>query len=1153
MQKIHIPFVSKCFFAYEYFNNIRKNILLTFSDEESTLKAYKHLKFLVNKNDSNNVLYFPSLDTLPYDRVSPSQEIVATRANILTILSLNKSPRIIVTNAQNLIIKVPPPIVFKRSAINIVPGDKLLIEELAFFLVNNGFTRTASAIESGEFAIRGEIIDIVHSNNKGYRVNFGWEVVESIKEFDVNSQISIKSLDKVELSSANEAILNLTNIEVFRNNFLKNFGVNHIKHSMYESIISGRKFQGYEHLLPLFYDEMANLNDYLLDHVVIYDNLSLQSIAELEKSYEDFYHARVLSNKANPDSFYFAISPDQLIHSSDFIKELLNSGDNLFIDNENVKENYSTIPTKIRGIESLHLLDCSFRGNDKGNGDEKLSSMVNIEETLTNLINDNKNKIIIICCSSKSAQQRIKNIIENQEHTAHEALFLHEAKKNLINIAITPLSRGFFSKEYLFISEQDILGDKFTSQSHKPSRRKLKNILTELDNIAEGELIVHKEHGIGRFERIETIAVSEVPHDCLKILYLNNDILYLPVENIDLITKYGNEEAPLDKLGGVNWQKRKARLKNRIKDIASDLIKITAQRELYKTSPVNFDPEMYLNFCNRFIYSETEDQLSAISDIEEDLKSGKLMDRLICGDVGFGKTEVAMRAAFMAAFDYEDDHPQVAIISPTTILCRQHHMSFLERFNGLDIRINQLSRLVSNTQARTIKKDIENGKINIIIGTHALLSKDIKFKNLKLLIIDEEQHFGVTQKEHLKSLKSGVHVLSLSATPIPRTLQMSMSGLKDLSLIATPPIDRLPVRTTVMPFDGVVIRDALMRERFRGGKSFYVAPRIKDIEWVAKKLIEYVPELKFKIAHGQMLPNELDNIMNEFCDGKFDILLSTTIIESGIDIASANTIIIHRADMLGLSQLYQLRGRVGRGKVRGYACLTLMSDKVTTKHSWKRLEILQNIDSLGAGFTIASHDMDLRGFGNLVGDEQSGHIREVGSELYQEMLDEAISDLKNQKTDEKYLDFTTSINLGLAVYIPANYIEDSSLRLAIYRRTADLKTHSEIEAFRDEMIDRFGSMPEEFTNLLKIVEIKTFCRLLKIESLDSGPGGFVVKFNKNFDVSDSVMFFIQKFPRHAKIRPDNKLVFIKNLKSSINILGEAEDLLVELKNCAITK
>ena len=630
-----------------------------------------------------------------------------------------------------------------------------------------------------------------------------------------------------------------------------------------------------------------------------------------------------------------------------------------------------------------------------------------------------------------------------------------------------------------------------------------------------------------------------------KISYLNNDILYLPVENIDLITKYGGDEAELDKLGGVNWQKRKARLKNRIKDIAAHLMKTTAERELRKAVPVNFDSELYTVFCNQFPYSETEDQLTAIEDIEGDLKSGKLADRLICGDVGFGKTEVAMRAAFMAVFDIEDHFPQVVVISPTTILCRQHYQSFLERFKKLDVNIVQLSRLVSAKEAKQVKKEIEDGKANIIIGTQALLAKDIKFKNLKLLIVDEEQHFGVNQKEHLKALKADIHVLSLSATPIPRTLQMSMSGIRDLSLITTPPIDRLPVRTTVMPFDGVIIRDALMRERFRGGKSFYVVPRIKEIDWVVKKLEEYVPELTFKVAHGQMSSSDLDKVMNEFCEGKVDILLSTTIIESGIDIPHANTIIIHRADMLGLSQLYQLRGRVGRGKVRGHAYLTLINDRIITKHSWQRLEVLQNIDSLGAGFTIASHDMDLRGFGNLVGQEQSGHIREVGSELYQEMLDEAIAELKDKNTEIQKMEFAPSINIGMSVYIPQTYIEDSSLRLAIYRRAGDLKNSGEIENFKDEMVDRFGPIPIEFGNLLEIVRIKNKCFKLKIENFDAGPNGFVIKFNKDFDVSDMVMNFVQKHPRHAKIKPDNKLVFLKNLKPPVDILREVHNILDE--------
>ncbi len=519
------------------------------------------------------------------------------------------------------------------------------------------------------------------------------------------------------------------------------------------------------------------------------------------------------------------------------------------------------------------------------------------------------------------------------------------------------------------------------------------------------------------------------------------------------------------------------------------------------------------------------------------------MDRLICGDVGFGKTEVAMRATFMVSCSVNEDRPQVAIISPTTILCKQHYHNFLERFKGMGLNIAQLSRLIKPSQAKKIKEGLASGEINIVIGTHALLFADIKFKNLKMIIIDEEQHFGVSQKEHLKQLKSNVHVLSLSATPIPRTLQMSMVGIKDLSLITTPPIDRLPVRTSVLPFDAVMIRDALMRERFRGGISFYVIPRIKDIEWIAKQLSIIVPELKYKIAHGQMSPSSVDTTMNEFCEAKFDILLSTTIIESGIDIPIANTIIIHRADMLGLSQLYQLRGRVGRGKVRGYAYLTLTHHR-STKHSLQRLDILQNIDSLGAGFTIASHDMDLRGFGNLVGDEQSGHIREVGAELYQEMLDEAINELKSDNANNEEC-FNPTINLAIAILIPDSYIEDSSLRLAIYRRTGDLKSSEEIDNFRLEMEDRFGLIPQEFNNLLEMVKIRNMCFKLNIESFDSGPNGFVIKFRENPGVAEMVLSFVNKFPRHAKIKPENKLVFIKALNPK-SLIEEAQEVLMNL-------
>lgn len=1126
MKKFEIPLVSKCLFAHEHFNNNNKNILLIFADEESTISAYKQLKFFDSrKNKKSNILHFPSLDTIPYDRVSPSTDILSKRANILATLAQNSEKYIIVTAAQNLITRLPTPNIFSSSTMVLEPGMKLDIENLLIFLVKNGFTRAASAVDSGEFAIRGEIVDIVNADNNGYRINFGWEVVESIRTFDTYSQISKATLKTFTLSPASESLLNSETITNFKNNFLQIFGVNYISSPLYESIISGHKFHGYEHLTPLLYKEMCLLPDFLDKFIIIYDNLCLQAILEHEHSYKDFYESRLLSNKNNPDSFYFAIPPKNHICSADEAKDFLGKGNNILIEGGNTEE-YTVIENIATTAKT-----------------EKKSEF----EKLFEIITRNKKKIPIIFCNSKSSVERIKQITSDYGYVSIGIQNLSEAKRNIINLAIAPLKHSFSSNKYLLISERNILGDKFITQSHKSSKKKLQNILTELDNISEGEMIVHKEHGIGMFERIQTIYVDDIAHDCLKIIYANGDILYLPVENIDQIKKYGNNDVMPDRLGGVSWQKRKAKLKNRIKDIADKLIKVTAKRLLTKTSPIKFDISEYEKFANKFPYSETEDQLTSINDIKNDLDSGKLMDRLICGDVGFGKTEVAIRAAFMVTHDINDNKPQIVIISPTTILAKQHYASFTQRFKDHRIKIGQLSRLVKPAEARRVRDGIEKGEINIIIGTHALLASNIKFKNLKMIIIDEEQHFGVAQKEHLKQLKTGVHVLSLSATPIPRTLQMSMIGIKDLSLIATPPIDRLPVRTSVIPFDPVVIRDALMRERFRGGLSFYVVPRIKDIEWVEKQLTKFVPELRYKIAHGQMPANEIDSVMNDFCDGKFDILLSTTIIESGIDIPIANTMIIHRSDMLGLSQLYQLRGRVGRGKVRGFAYLTLPHYKKTTQHSMQRLDVLQNIDSLGAGFTIASHDMDLRGFGNLVGGEQSGHIKEVGSELYQEMLDEAIEELKKNKDETKIAEFIPTINLSIPVLIPSEYIENSSLRLAIYRRAGSLKTNTEIEAFKDEMIDRFGPLPSEFGNLLNMVKIKNTCIELKIESLDSGPNGFVMKFNENFDVSEMVLGFVKKHPRHAKIKPDNKLVFLSSLKSE-TLLKETEDLLLSIKN-----
>ena len=641
------------------------------------------------------------------------------------------------------------------------------------------------------------------------------------------------------------------------------------------------------------------------------------------------------------------------------------------------------------------------------------------------------------------------------------------------------------------VSEQDVLGDRLIRAPRR--RRRAENFLTEAAGLTPGDLVVHVDHGIGRYRGLETITAMGAPHECLWIEYAGGDKLFLPVENIELLTRYGHEEGLLDRLGGGAWQAKKAKLKARIRDMADRLIRLAAERALRKgavlTPP---DHHAWEEFCARFPYAETEDQLNAIADVLGDLESGAPMDRLICGDVGFGKTEVALRAAFVTAMS----GMQVAVIAPTTLLARQHFRSFSERFRGLPVRVRQLSRFVGAKEAEETRTGLADGTVEIVVGTHALLAKSVRFKNLGLLVIDEEQHFGVAHKERLKALRSDVHVLTLTATPIPRTLQLALSGVRELSLIATPPVDRLAIRTYVSELDPVTVREALLREHYRGGQSFYVVPRIADLPEVEAFLREQVPEVKFVVAHGQMAAGELDERMNAFYDGRFDVLLSTTIIESGLDIPAANTLVVERADMFGLAQLYQIRGRVGRSKLRAYAFFMTEPRKPLTPQAEKRLRVLGALDSLGAGFTLASQDLDIRGAGNLLGEEQSGHVREVGFELYQEMLEEAIAKLRSgevELADEG--EWSPQINLGVPVLIPEAYVPDLDVRLGLYRRLSALERKVEMEGFAAELIDRFGPLPAEIDTLLLVVRIKALCKRAGIGRLDGGPKGATVQFH----------------------------------------------------------
>jgi transcription-repair coupling factor (superfamily II helicase) len=611
-----------------------------------------------------------------------------------------------------------------------------------------------------------------------------------------------------------------------------------------------------------------------------------------------------------------------------------------------------------------------------------------------------------------------------------------------------------------------------------------------------------------------------VPHDCVALEYARGNKLYVPVENIELLSRYGSESegVTLDSLGGEAWQKRKSRMKERIREIAGELIKVAAMRA---TRPgVIAEPDSsYPAFVDRFPYEETDDQDRAISDVIGDLEAGRPMDRLVCGDVGFGKTEVALRAAFVMAMSGR----QVALVCPTTLLARQHYRNFAERLQGFPLNVGRLSRLVPAAEAKKTKEGLADGTIDIVIGTHAILAKSVEFKRLGLVIVDEEQHFGVAHKERLKALKADVHVLTLTATPIPRTLQMAMSGLRELSVIQTPPVDRLAVRTYVTPWDGVVLREALLREHYRGGQSFFVVPRVADLPDMEEWLRAQVPEVKFITAHGQMSATEVEERMSAFYDRKYDVLLSTTIVESGLDIPSANTLIVYRSDRFGLAQLYQLRGRVGRSKTRAYAYLTMPADRSITETAQKRLQVLADLDSLGAGFQLASHDLDIRGAGNLLGDEQSGHIKEVGFELYQSMLEDAIVELKAGGAPRQE-EFTPQISVDAPIMIPETYVPDLDLRMGLYRRLGELDDRNAIEAFAAELIDRFGALPEETANLMKIVEVKLNLRQAMVAKLDIGPKGAVITFaDSGFPDIAGLLAYIDRLKGAAKLRPDSKM------------------------------
>jgi transcription-repair coupling factor (superfamily II helicase) len=1088
---------------------------------------------------------FPAWDCLPYDRVSPHADVVAQRMAALARLARAKGddrPAIVLTTVNAMLQRVVPRESVATQSLSAAAGTLLPMARVTQWLELNGFTRAATVREPGDYAVRGGIVDLFAPGmDAPVRLDFFGDTLESIRRFDPETQRTTDELRTLELVPMAEFQLTPETIRQFRTGYVAAFGAAGPDDMLYEAVSDGRRTAGVEHWLPLFHPRLDTLFDYIDGTPIAIEPLAEEAAHERLAQIADYYQARKDAlDQAGAGAPYKPLPPDRLYLPEAEWKERLDRAALARLSPFAAPE--GTADAIEIGARAGH----NFAAERSEPGTNVFEAVRKHVEAL-----QAAGKRVVIALWSEGSRERMAHVLA--EHGLFnltpvaswpQALALSRAETAL---AVLGLDAGFATADVALITEEDILGERLVRPRRQSKRAE--NFIAEVTSLSAGDVVVHVDHGIGRFVGLRAIEAAGAPHDCLEIHYAGGDKLFLPVENIELLSRYGSEEAgvELDRLGSTAWQSRKARMKNRIREMAGELIKIAAERQLREAPRLTVDSGLYDEFCAGFPYEETDDQQAAIAAVLADLASGKPMDRLICGDVGFGKTEVALRAAFITAMNGK----QVAVVVPTTLLARQHFKTFSDRLRGYPVHIGQASRLVSSAELARVKKGVADGQIDIVIGTHALLGKTVKFKDLGLIVVDEEQHFGVAHKEKLKSLRAEVHVLTLTATPIPRTLQLALSGVREMSIIATPPVDRLAVRTFVAPFDPIVVREALLRERYRGGQSFYVCPRIEDLAETKAFLDKNVPEVRVAVAHGQMPSTVLEDVMAAFYDGKFNVLLSTSIVESGLDIPTANTLIVHRADMFGLSQIYQLRGRVGRAKLRAYALLTLPAKRRITPQAERRLKVLQSLDTLGAGFQLASHDLDIRGAGNLLGEEQSGHIKEVGYELYQQMLEEAVLSLKAGISGPVADKWSPQITIGTPVLIPEEYVADLPVRLALYRRLAEIEDDRDIEAFAAELVDRFGPLPQEVEYLLQVVSIKSLCRRANVERIEVGPKGAVLSFRDNiFANPEGLIAYIGKYPEGARVRPDMKVVFFEEWETPSQRLKGAAGILRALAGLA---
>lgn len=1093
--------------AIAEFHEIHPGLLVVLTDSVHHSRVLEAEIKLCTGQPDLTVLHFPSWDTLPYDVFSPNPDIVSERLRFLTQISTVKQNAVVVMPAQNLMQKLPDKNFILGRNLNIQVGDDFDLQRWRNLFEKNGYIHVNEVREAGEYVVRGGVLDLYPmGGHQPYRIELFDDEIESIRIFDTETQLTIKETQSIAVMPANEFPFDEPARELFLSRFREWFDADTRKNTLYQDVRKGIKFSGIEQYLPLFHQTLTDLFAYLPDDVVF---VHCQKTAPILHTWEKQINARHDERKHDlqrplpePELCYLNAADTHL---------KLAPYQNIWVNQE--------------VSDATELLSINF------NSQLPQQHPTKSEASLAQFTDAFKQRVLIIA-DSPGRQDLILNKLKSAQHKFtvfdHIQAFLDSQESR--GICLGPIENGVLlkSQNVLILDEGCLFGQRVTRQQQvKRYKANPEDIISNLTDLHIDSPIVHIDHGVGRYRGLKMMDYDGEA-EYLEVEYYGGDKLFVPVSSLHLVSRYSGaseELAPWHKLGSDSWAKAKQKAAKKVKDVAAELLALYAKREAAGGEAIRVHEAEFSQFCDGFPFDETEDQQNAIQAVIKDMQASTHMDRVICGDVGFGKTEIALRAAFIAA----NEGKQVVLLVPTTLLAQQHYDNFADRFADFPIQVNLLSRFVSGKDSKAILKDCENGQADIVIGTHKLIQKGIKFKNLGLVIIDEEHRFGVKQKDQLKKLKADVDFLTLTATPIPRTLNSALSGLRDLSIIATPPKARLAVKTQVIEWQNSIINEACTREIQRGGQVYFLHNEVQTIEQMAETIQKINPSARVRVAHGQMNEKELQAVMVDFYKQRFNILVCSTIIESGIDVPSANTIIINRADKLGLAQLHQLRGRVGRSHHKAFAYLIIPSWKAITKDARKRLEAIESLEDLGAGFTLATHDMEIRGSGELLGEEQSGQIQSIGFSLYCDMLERAVEALKSGQDIDILEDphDHIDIELNIPALIPEDYLFDVFTRLTFYKRMNNAKHPDELDDIRVELIDRFGALPESAQNLFHVLKIKHKAKSLNIRSIVMNEEQADLKFNPQSDAFYAQLIrLIQQQPDRYKPLPEDGLRFL---------------------------